>query len=120
MTIAIIDDSMFMRRMVRSAVGELFPDAELHEFPDGQDALERLPTMEVDLILLDLLMPRLNGQDTLKRLRADGVTAPIIVVSADVQESVRNRARDLGAQGFINKPITFEKLKAVLSKVLPA
>ncbi|WP_221030511.1 response regulator [Actomonas aquatica] len=116
--IAIVDDSMFMRRMVRSAVKECFPAAELLEYGDGQAAIEQLPAESPDLILLDLLMPRLNGQDTLAQLRALGVKSPIIVVTADVQQSVRDRVRELGAQGFIQKPITYEKLKTVLGEVM--
>lgn len=117
-TIAIVDASMFMRRMVRSAVTENFPGAELVECKDGQEAVDQLPEMEVDLVLLDLLMPRLTGQETLKQLRELGVTAPIIVVTADVQQSVRDRVRELGAQGFIQKPITYEKLKHALIQVV--
>lgn len=119
MTIVIVDDSMFMRRMVRAAIAEGFPAAQVVEFADGQAAIEQLPETAADLILLDLLMPRLNGQETLVQLRALGVTAPIIVVTADVQRSVRDRVRELGASGFIQKPITFEKLKTALVELLP-
>jgi CheY-like chemotaxis protein len=118
--IAIVDDSMFMRRMVRTAVAENFPAATVTEYTDGQAAVEGIPENPPDLILLDLLMPKLNGQDTLAQLRAQGVAAPVIVVTADVQQTVQERVRELGAQGFINKPITFEKLKAVLNRIMPA
>ena len=73
----------------------------------GQWALEILETEQVDLILLDLDMPKMNGYETLERLKADPqlATIPVIVVSAADASDVVIRCVRLGAQDYIAKPL---------------
>jgi two-component system sensor histidine kinase/response regulator len=79
---------------------------------DGADALARLEREPPDLILLDLMMPQMNGFEVLERLRADPATAPIpvIVLTALAQERDIERAVASGAQGYVIKPFEPDEL----------
>jgi CheY-like chemotaxis protein len=79
---------------------------------DGADALARLASEPPDLILLDLMMPQMNGFEVLERLRADPMTAPVpvIVLTALAQERDIARAVSSGAQGYVIKPFEPDEL----------
>lgn len=83
---------------------------------DGREALDQIAAGNVDLVLLDICMPDLDGFEVLARIRQthDGVVLPVIVVTVrDEPEDVK-RAMTLGANDFIAKPIDFE---AALARV---
>ena len=81
---------------------------------DGVEALDQAREGHPDLVLLDLMLPRLSGERVCQELRADPRThaVPIVVVSARVQEAERLRALAAGADAFIAKPYEFDKLLA--------
>lgn len=87
---------------------------EVVEAVDGEDALARLATMEVSLVLLDASMPRLDGLAVVRRLRADPATArlPIILVTGSADEADRVRGLDLGADDYLIKPFATSELVA--------
>lgn len=82
----------------------------------GQLAPDQDPAPRPSIILLDLNMPKVNGLEVLKRLKADPElrTIPIIVMTTSSAEEDLLRSYDLGASSFISKPTTFEKLVAVM------
>lgn len=119
MKVTIIDDSSFMRRLIRSALSETNPEAEVVEFDDATKALAAMPQLHTDLITLDLLMPGLNGLDFLALLRTTVAQSPrVIVITADVQKTVRQKCQEMGVVDFIEKPITPEKLRLALDKMI--
>jgi len=120
MKIAIIDDSMFMRCLIRSVLLEAQPQAEIVDFSDAALALTALPALTPDIITLDMLMPGMNGLAFLEQLRVTTHAARVIVISADVQKTIRQKCHALGATDFIEKPITPEKLQMVLGKLVTA
>ncbi len=120
MKIAIVDDSLFMRRLIRTALLEAHPQAQVDEFGDASLALAALPALGPDLVTLDLLMPGMSGLAFLSAMEGNARRPRIIVISADVQKTVRQKCRDLGATDFIEKPITLEKLQAALGKLIAA
>ena len=79
---------------------------------DGVEALDQAREGHPDLVLLDLMLPRLSGERVCQELRADPRTQglPIVVVSARVQEAERLRAFAAGADAFITKPYDRERL----------
>ncbi|MBT9140604.1 MAG: Alkaline phosphatase synthesis transcriptional regulatory protein PhoP [Dehalococcoidia bacterium] len=87
---------------------------------DGADALRKLETDKPDLVLLDLVMPKLNGLDALLAMKANEATRdiPVIVLSARAQEEDIQRAMELGAADYMAKPFRPEELLAVIGKVL--
>lgn len=102
--IMICDDSAFMRKIFADTI-EKDPElvAEIKAF-NGQDALRKLKRTKIDLVLLDIEMPKLNGLQTLEKIKAEYPQLPVIMVSAlDERENVF-KALDLGAFDFIAKP----------------
>jgi EAL domain-containing protein (putative c-di-GMP-specific phosphodiesterase class I)/DNA-binding NarL/FixJ family response regulator len=84
------------------------------EAVDGADALDRLATTQVSLVLLDVSMPRVDGLAVIRRLRADEATArlPIILVAGAAGEADRVRGLDLGADDYLVKPVSTKELVA--------
>ena len=110
--ILIVDDNRIMRDMVARAV-QMSPleIAGIHQAADGAQALDLLRTTWIDLVLLDINMPVMNGEQFLQALRADPSLAgqPVIVVSTESSKTRIERLRALGA-GVIHKPFRPEEL----------
>jgi putative two-component system response regulator len=82
---------------------------------DSREVLERFRTWRPDLILLDLMMPNMDGYAVLRQLNGwipDRVYLPVLVITADTTPSARKRAMELGAKDFLTKPI--DTLEATL------
>ena len=98
-----IDDSRFSRNMVMRALREA--GYEVFEAPDGIAGLEAVREHRPDCVVLDLLMPVLDGPGFLERLRSDGSRLPVVVATADIQAATRSLCEGLGISGFLNKPV---------------
>lgn len=85
---------------------------------DGQEAFARLRTTDVDLVLLDINMPRMDGFELLERMRAEKLLDRVAVVmcSTSTYEEDISRAETLGACGYLTKPPDFSRLKSILEK----
>lgn len=77
---------------------------------DGETALARAREQEPDAIVLDLMMPLLDGWAVIETMRRSPVRPPLIVVSAKAQETDKARALRLGADAYIEKPFDFDEL----------
>ena len=114
-SILVVDDSSFLRKMVHSALqGHGY---SLVEASNGRVALEVLEKQEFRCILTDLVMPEVDGFGLLAELQKRNVQAPIIVLTADIQKSTRQRCEELGASEFIQKPVNAEVLRSALAGV---
>ena len=114
--ILVVDDSKSSRKVNLALVHQLMGDSvTCLEASGGEEALAILTSQTVDLVLLDLTMPGMNGFDVLAEMRRLGLSSRVIVVSADIQREAKERVAALGAVGFIEKPIRMEPLRAVLS-----
>ena len=106
--ILVVDDSKFSRSLLigplRGAGHEVF------EAQDGSVGLEMVATIRPDCVLLDMLMPVLDGHEFLRRLRDGGSQLAVVVVTADIQSSTRQQCEDLGVSGFLQKPACGEKI----------
>lgn len=117
--IAVVDDSKFMRGLILKAFAQLYPQARVVEFDNATSALRSLPRLKPDLVTLDLLMPAVHGLDFLDRIARHRHRPPIIVITADVQQSVRERCAAAGAHAFVEKPVTLEKLRLAVATIFP-
>jgi DNA-binding response OmpR family regulator len=88
------------------------------EATDGQAALAQLDTHDIDLVLLDLVMPRSGGLDLLKVLKPRESSPPVIVLSAVTDISARVQALDLGAVDVVSKPFSSAELSARIRRHL--
>lgn len=110
--VLVADDEPVIRRLysrVLSTAGY-----EVVEAADGEEALAKLATTDVALLLLDTSMPRLDGLAVIRRLRAEEATArlPIVLVSGTGAEADRIRGLDLGANDYLIKPFSITELVA--------
>ena len=101
-TILIIDDDV----TAVDIVDYLFEDKgyEVVRRADGKSAVECVSEVNPNIILLDLMMPRQNGQETAKQIRAKGITAPIVAFTAIDNPEVHQEALDAGCNLVLTKP----------------
>jgi two-component system, chemotaxis family, chemotaxis protein CheY len=121
LSIMIVDDSPMMRTFIRKVVDLTGLDVgEYWEAADGEEALKSLRVHWVDLVLTDINMPRMNGEQLLQWLEKDEVlkTIPVIVVSTDSSHNRIQHMLALGASGYISKPFLPEVLRVEVEKVL--
>ena len=106
----------------RSVLSELLAPLgfELRTAEDGQAALQQLSQSPCDLMITDIMMPRLNGLDMLRQLRQDEAyqTLPVIISSASVSEMDRHSSLAAGGDDFLTKPVEAEALLEMLAKHL--
>jgi two-component system chemotaxis response regulator CheY len=121
LNIMIVDDSPVMRAFIRKVVGLTGLDVgEYYEAGDGEEALRLLRERWVDLVLTDINMPHMNGEELVRRMESDELlrTIPVIVVSTDSSHSRIQQMLALGASGYMSKPFLPEALRDEVEKVL--
>ncbi len=121
MRILIVDDSPAMRAFIRRVVQ--VSGLEVTAFlqaGDGGEALRLLQHETVDVILTDINMPGMDGNQLVDRLRRDSQLAaiPVVVVSTDATPERMEQMLALGARGYVTKPFSPEGLRAELDRVL--
>lgn len=114
--VLVVDDSSLARRMLRRILEELGHTVE--EAADGASALERYFLKRPDIVMLDMVMTGMYGLDVLAKMRELNPDVRVIVASADIQTSTRDKAREAGAAAFVNKPVNPKELETVLTAVI--
>lgn len=114
--VLITDDAAFARRMIKKAV--IDGGHEAIEAGNGQECLDMLASHKPDCIISDLLMPDMDGFQLLQTLRDRKIAIPAIVLSADIQESARNRCVELGAFMMLKKPPKAPEIIEAIEKAL--
>jgi CheY-like chemotaxis protein len=112
--VLIVDDSKLARMVMASAFRRLRPDWNLTEAINAEEALSAISAGSVDIALVDFNMPGTDGLELVARIRSVRPNMPVAVVSANVQDEIISRARELSA-AFVAKPLTDEALAAFLS-----
>ncbi|MCX7657396.1 MAG: response regulator, partial [Oscillospiraceae bacterium] len=93
MKILVADDSSFIRTVIVKKLGDEFPAAEIIPCSNGKEAYEKFILLKPDVMLTDLLMPEMTGEELLKKLKSEGHNVKTIVVSADVQSRTREEIK---------------------------
>jgi two-component system chemotaxis response regulator CheY len=115
--ILVVEDSPTMRQLISFAMKRI-PDSRVIEATDGVDALKKLSSDKIDLILADINMPVMDGLKLVSLVRGNSAfkDIPIIMVTTEGAEEDRKRAIAIGANAYLPKPIqTQELLKLVTS-----
>lgn len=115
-TILIVDDSMVARMMIRNVIVKNFPDWNILEADNSKAGLELSANNEIDIAVLDLHMPEIEGIELATILKQTHPEMPISILTADIQDAIRDKALDLGL-GFINKPVEESSLMQFLSQI---
>ncbi|MEO0854760.1 MAG: response regulator [Cyanobacteria bacterium J06648_11] len=117
--ILVTDDAAFTRRMIRKALVENDEHVVI-EASNGVECLEMLDSHSPDCILLDLLMPELDGYGVLEAVRDRGLKTPVIVLSADIQDSARKQCMELGAYAMLKKPPKPPEVRSMINQAIEA
>jgi CheY-like chemotaxis protein len=114
-SVLVCDDEPNLRELIRVSLGSGWT---VHEAEDGEEALTRARSLQPDLVILDLMMPRLNGLDVLSRLKADRALTHTRVLVVTAQPASEVEARAHGADGVIVKPFAPEDLAGLAATLV--
>jgi two-component system chemotaxis response regulator CheY len=116
--VMIVDDSSAIRKILQRMLGNAgLPMGRILEAGDGLEALEKLKSQAVNLILSDINMPNMDGIQLLSELKASAhfKHVPVIMITTEGGEAKVMEAIQLGAAGYVRKPFTLEQIKDKLS-----
>jgi len=120
LNILVVDDSSVMRAIIIKTLRlSQLPLGEVLEAPNGQEALKVLDGKWIDLALVDINMPVMDGEEMINRLRQNPVTEdlPVIIISTEGSEARKEVLMQKGAR-FVHKPFTPETLRDTIMKTL--
>ena len=115
MKLLIVEDETHMADLLRKGLTEEGHNAICAY--DGAEGLDLAKNYEFDVIILDVMMPKLNGYDLAKRLRAEKIRTPILMLTAKDTVPDIVRGLDLGVDDYMTKPFSFDELLARLRSV---
>jgi CheY-like chemotaxis protein len=113
-TVLIVDDSKLARIVAGKTLAALRPEWERVEAGNAQEALEVLRERKIDVAMIDFNMPDKDGLELAAGIRSSHPTMPIAMITANIQDEVIARAREVNAT-FVSKPLTEEGLRGFIS-----
>jgi DNA-binding response OmpR family regulator len=114
--ILIIEDDRAISKALESNLGS--EGYEIESATDGPTGLDRARDPSQDLILLDLMLPRLSGEEICRALRQEGITTPILFLTAKGEEEQRVAGFELGADDYVSKPFSMRELLGRIQAIL--
>jgi two-component system chemotaxis response regulator CheY len=112
-TLLIVDDSRVSRLMLRAKLEAAQTDWQFLEAANGQEAITLAQQQTINLVAMDLNMPGIDGLETARQLHALQIQCKIVLLTANVQQSIRDRAAAAQVH-FLAKPITDQTVAALL------
>ena len=116
--VLIVDDSAAIRKILHRVLLQTnLALGKIHEAGDGKEALERMHSETVGLVLSDINMPNMDGLEFLKAVRANPAwkSVPVMMVTTEGSQDKVLQALQLGAAGYVKKPFTPDQIKDKLS-----
>lgn len=115
-TVLVIDDDEKITALIRRSLA--FEGYAVETARSGAEGLKKVLDNEPDLIVLDVMMPELDGWEVIRRLRAGGLKMPVLMLTAKDEVTDRVRGLDLGADDYLVKPFALEELLARVRALL--
>ncbi len=117
--ILVVEDSPTMRQLIGFAVKRI-PDSKVIEATDGVDALKKLSTQKIDIILADINMPIMDGLKLVSLVKNNPSykDIPVIMITTEGAEEDKKRALAIGANAYLTKPIQTQELMKLVSSFL--
>ena len=112
----LVDDEDNLRSMLEAALRH--SGFDVHPVANGRDAIEAVPTVDPDLIVLDVMLPDLDGFDVCKRLRQTGDRTPVLFLTARDATEDKVRGLTMGGDDYLVKPFALDELVARITAVL--
>ena len=119
LTCLIVDDSAFMRFHLKRMM-ESFENVIASEAANGTEAIREYGRLKPDIVLMDIVMPGLEGVETVKRICDEDPKARVIMISSVSYKEKVAEAMSAGAKWFLPKPVTTEELRKAIENVLSA
>lgn len=113
MKFLIVEDSKFAQLVINRLFSEAFPDSQILISNNGMNGYNDFLQFSPDIIVTDLLMPIMNGQEFIKKVRLIDPNIMIFVITADIQQSTEKELAEYNIAAFINKPLDQTKLTLV-------
>lgn len=114
-TILIVDDSSIIRNYLQKAIGDKYTTISVN---GGQEAIDTIPNNNVDLILLDLMMPGIDGFGVLDFLKSNNITTPVVIISGDTTKETIDRAFTYNVVDMIEKPFSEKVIMDKINRIL--
>ncbi len=115
--VLVVDDAIFMRKMIAEILIENGMDV-VGEADNGSAAIERYKELKPDLVMMDIIMPEMNGIDAVRQIMAHDSQARIVMCSALGQQALVQEAISVGARDFLIKPFNPSRVVEVVNKVM--
>jgi len=118
--ILIVDDSKNIRKLVSVVLGK--ENYELYEASNGLDALEKVKLYSPDIVILDMIIPSVNGIDVCRQIKSDPQTqgTSVIFLTSEATYEAREKAHEVGAEIYMTKPFEPKDLRAAVKELIKA
>jgi two-component system chemotaxis response regulator CheY len=113
----IVDDSAFARFHMKRLLGS-FENIKTSEAANGNEAVSEYKRLRPDIVFMDIVMPGLEGVETVKRICKDDPEASVIMVSSQSYPEKVSEALTAGAKFFLSKPVTTDRLRMAIDQAL--
>ncbi|HTN42589.1 MAG TPA: response regulator [Nitrospiria bacterium] len=116
--VLVVDDEKFVRELIKIKLGRC--GLAVLEASNGLEAIEMARTQRPDMILLDVMMPKMNGFEACEKLKANPMTAriPIVMLTARGEQANHEKGISLGAMDYMSKPFSPQKLAELVMEIL--
>lgn len=114
----VVEDQTILRDLICRLLGS-YPDIEIAgAIGDGQEAVDQILQTKPDIVVLDMMLPHLNGVEVLRRLRASETHPRILVFSAFPSKSMVRKVLEAGIDGFVEKDASLDELEKAIEKIV--
>lgn len=110
MKILLVEDTYDLNRAVAAVLNHDGNDTD--QAYDGEEAIDKINSNGYDVIILDIMMPKIDGIEVLKRIRENGITTPVLLLTAKSEVDDRVTGLDAGADDYLTKPFAMKELLA--------
>lgn len=114
-TILIVDDSSIIRNYLQKAISNKY---SIISVGGGQEAIDSIPNNKIDLILLDLMMPGIDGFGVLDYLKSNGNSTPVVIISGDTTKETIDKAFTYNVVDMIEKPFSEKVIMDKINRIL--
>lgn len=115
-SVLIVDDEEEIRELIGLQL--VNPDRTFHFAANGVEAIEILTKQNIDLVISDIAMPKMNGFELLRKIKLIGLNTPVIILTGHADSMVANQLRTYSVRAFINKPWKKTELEDAVVSVL--
>jgi len=118
-SVLIVDDSATMRKIIMRGLRQAGLEIDqFHEAGNGAEGIALVDSTDLDLILSDINMPEMNGLEFLKAVRSRNAEPPVVMITTEGGEDAIAEAMANGANGYLRKPFTPDKIQQVIGPYL--